>query len=207
MTPFTPSKGFAVAAIVLAAGSSHALVAYNNFGAGDSFSTGSSLLISSNYWDGFRFTSQSSGMLDKVTIPVSAMLGSTFVSVNLCHDSGGALGMGMIGWAYGTSGLVGTPYAPQVLNNSSPSISLVAGQSYWLVVQTLDGDKAAFWNFNNTGASGAMASGGMGSPWTYEADYLQGAFRVETVGSSVPGPAAFAPFALGLVGLLRRKRR
>jgi hypothetical protein len=185
-------------------------VAFNNFGAGDTFDTtvGWTAAGPSSGTTQFRsvsqFTSAASGSLLSLTIAVSRVSGTDSVVVSLYNDSGSdTLGSLITAWSFGGLPAFGGSYSPSVLINGFPAITLTSGNKYWVGVAPGLPDTWAVWNWNNTGHSGPHGlSGDGGASYGYDTN-TAGAMRLEVV----PEPATMSALALGLVALLRRRRK
>jgi hypothetical protein len=202
------SKGLGVAALAVVACTSQAVVAYDNFGPGDTFTLNIANPIYADQILGNRFTALQGGVLDKVTVALSGLNNLTDTTVfALYTDVGGALGSQIVSWSVTPTAIFGNSYSPDVYSNANPLITLNAGDSYWLVATPGDPNSNNEWNRNSTGATGPITySVNGGATWNYFSGD-NNAFRVEVADAAVPGPAALAPFVLGLVAALRRKRR
>lgn len=217
-------KGVAVLALGVAAACSHAVVAFDNFGANDTFSINSGLTISGStsvaaQWrQACQFVSSATGVLDKITLPVSHNGGTNTVVVTMLNDGGNVLGSWFLSTII-TGGLpqFGSSFSPTVITNPFNWLTLTAGSKYWLLVEP-DENTAAWgtgkgqdswlvWNHNTIGDVGLVGYSNDGGASYQYGDTTLGAFRVEVGEPTVPGPAAVLPFAIGFVAACRRRRK
>jgi hypothetical protein len=184
-------------------------IAFNNLGAGDSFDTGAGYAASgfgSSHgpeWSACQFISAASGILDRVTIPIGYVSGSNSFNITLHQDNAGQLGNGLIEWGRSAPSF-GSSYSPLVLTNPFPSVTLSAGTAYWIAVRPGEGNAYAIWNFNSQGDLGPrLNTTNDGDSFTFSANDLRGAMRIETV----PEPTPLAMVGFGLLALWRGRSR
>lgn len=181
--------------------SSQAIVAFSNFGAGDSYNTGSgwSLLSGSHgsQYISHQFVSGASGSLESIEVAFGHVAGTNDYSISLLMDGGDVPGGGITTWSGVTAGSFGSGGAPIMVINGFPSIVLSSGTKYWVEVKPTSGDTWGAWNFNDQGDTRLMSVSG-GAPSTADS----GAFRVNVV----PEPASMAALGLGAVALIRRRK-
>ncbi len=210
MTRKTRIALFSCIATVALSAQAGAVVAFNNFGAGDTFNTGTGWTASGPTSSAgavqsiSQFTSSASGSLLSITAAVSLAAGSNSAQLWLYNDSGSdTIGSAITGWSFGSLPAFGGSFSPTVLFNGFPSITLTAGSKYWIGVNPGASDTWAVWNWNSTGNSGPHgASTNGGASYTYDTN-TAGAMRVEVV----PEPATMTALALGVVALLRRRKK
>jgi len=191
---------------------SRADIAYNNFGVGDSYNTSSGWTIGGTtssvgqITQGDQFTSLTSGTLVSVTVAFTNVNGTNSGNIALYNDSGAnTIGSQITNWSFGSLPAFGDATAPPtVLTNGFPSITLTAGNKYWIVADVVSTNTWDVFNENSTGASGLHGINANGGGFTYD-QRTAGAFRVVT--APVPEPATMAALGLGFVAMLRRKRK
>jgi hypothetical protein len=197
-----------VVAISLSA-SSQAQNAFNTFGPGQSYNTGTGWTISGssftfgNFAPAMGFTSAATGNLDNVALALGGIAG-TGVVVSLFTDNAGMVGTVLESWTVTSMPSFGSGGAPVVLANAVSGLSLTAGTSYWLGAAPIDAGSLAAWNWNNQGITGPFsdsADGGMTYP-TPRKDTLS-AFSVTVT----PEPSSIAVMGLGLLPLLTLRRK
>ncbi len=184
-------------------------IAFNSFGAGDSYNTttgwtlgGASSPVGLN-WQGDQFVAGAGGTLVSITVAEQWASGSNALSFGLYNDDGAdGVGSWITTWSFsGPSFGSGAP--PTVLPNAFPWITLTAGQKYWVIGSTGD-DTWGTLNKNDQGMTGPHAySTDSGASWSYSTQ-VTSAFRVEV--ESVPEPCSMAALGLGALALVRRRR-
>jgi hypothetical protein len=188
-----------VLALALPVAQSFGATAYSNFGPGNGFNNSigwtlstSASVIGMDFAQGEQFTSAVSGNLTMVDAALGNFFGDSTVTMSLYADAGGSLGSFL-----GSQTATAVPgYTVAALDFSSENISLVAGQSYWLVGSAMN-DGWDGWGWNNTGAGGMHYANGQYSSNT------QGAFDV----MATPEPAPIAALGFGVLGFLARRRK
>lgn len=193
------------------ASASSAIVAYDNFGPGDTYDTSTGWTesgpasVAGTYMTGCQFKSGVSGMLSSITLAVGHLTGTNSVDVQLYADSGsGSLGTLMATFTLTGCGNFGSNYVPGIVTNANPGVQLAMGSEYW-VVPVASPDSWHAWNWNNTGAMGQLAySTDNGSSFSYFADRT-GAMRVEV--GAVPEPGTMAALGAGLLAIARRRKK
>jgi hypothetical protein len=231
MSRFAVNKGLAALALATVATASQAVVAFDNFGPGDTYNTGVGWTVAGSAADtgpirlAFQFTSGASGMLDKIILPVQFTSGTNKAAVILRNDSGGVLGNWILSSLPGGLPNFGSGAAPLVITNPFtdpnlyPHLVLNDGSDYWLEVapdENVPGgtdtgaDSKLAWNLNSIGDLGYRGSStDNGATYEYMGDQWRGAFRVELVETgtgAVPGPMAALPFVVGLLAARRRRK-
>lgn len=198
-------------------------VAYSNFGAGDTYSslgTGfgnlSSINASStNYHLARGFTSQATGLLSSIELPVAVFPGLAntqpgIVSIGLwSHTPGVTAGKpGQLLWS-GQTNLVenqAPDYQIYEVDADFNQPLLVNGTVYWVVASSLDGSTPFTWAQNNdpfnTGRFGFSHSDSL--DWEGESFTTEMAFRVNV--SAVPEPTGAAAMTCLSLLLIRRRR-
>jgi hypothetical protein len=181
--------------------------AYSDFSAGNTFDNLSGWVVGS-YVPAFQFQSTLSGSLTGFEVAMGdyEISGDQPYTVNLYADPGGSTsGEGALlgSWTGTTDGAYyyGMTSA-DVDSISAGGVSLVAGDYYWFEVSDgpTYGNLALDWS---NYATGPMLEND--SP--YGTTDTDGAFSVQATASTTPSPAALVPFALGLIGVVRRKKQ
>ena len=183
------------AALALASVAS-AQVAYNNYGAGDTYDQNSSEDIGGpgNFIWAMQFTSATSGAVSAITMP---LFPGYWYDISINVDNGGLPGSPLETWYD-----VYDPGPPNVSVSGDGSATLSAGAQYWVAIAphfpfTMGGG----W-YNSLSASGLMAEQGYNlGEWSPRQGRLA-AFRVETV----PEPTAMAALGIGALAFLARRR-
>lgn len=194
-------------AFLVVAGSANAVVAFTNFGAGDSFLTSTGWTISGptsapgNFDQGEQFTAGATGSVSTIRLALQNVGGSNDYAVSLYEDAGDSVGTWMTTWWGSGLGSFGSSYI-LTLVNGFPSVALTAGNKYWLIASA-PGDTWNAWMFNNQGGMGNHAfSADDGASYGYSTQN-QGAFEVNVV----PEPASMSAIAAGIAAMALRRRR
>ena len=186
-------------------------VIFTNFGAGQSYDTGTGNPIGNafdgnNYAEGDTFVSPATEALVSVSLALSCFVScpaSANFTVALTADGGDQPGAVIESFAFTGTVLnaIGNNNTP-VLATSILHPLLTAGTQYWITVTSSLADSID-WNLNSTGdtADEALSFDG-GASWFSPSGLTPGAFEVD----SVPEPATFLPIGAGLLGLILRKR-
>lgn len=188
---------------IATAGFASADVAFNNFGAGDTFFVGSGWTISGSgsvvgteFVQGDQFVSATTGTVTLVTAALGFVAGTNSVTMSMYEDSSDSVGTFMGSFNMLNNGAFGSAYTPG--SGTPASVNLVAGKKYWLTA-TAPNDAWLAWNFNSDSTTGMHVSNG-----GYFTD-LTGAFRVET--SPVPEPATMVALGAGLAAIAFKRRK
>ena len=148
----------------------------------------------------FQFTAGLSGLLTSIDTGLTHFSGSPTLTLSVYSDSSNALGgnLGTVSQTLVTSSF--NPVVPTTFDFSSASISLVAGQKYWVSASSPATSGFDLWNYNTEGVTGLYAQSGSvaSEPGT------QGAFQVNT--AATPEPTSMIALGAGLVAIFRRKK-
>ncbi len=190
--------------------------AYNNFGSGDVYDDDTGHGVAGTMTgppfftppriSGSRFTSAATGQLAVIRIALHWIRGTNLLDVRLHEaDAAGELGPVLASFTRSDVPPFGGLDAPETLVNSDPTVTLTAGNRYWIVVAPGVGNTEAVWNWNSLGSADRRTFSINGGA-TYS--YLEGrvgAMRIEVV----PEPTAAALVVAGVVlmGVIRRRRQ
>jgi len=175
-----------LAAVLVGAAPAAADVAFNNFGVGDTYDTGSGWIVygpnAPNGWvHGFRFVAAASGTVTSVTVPIQFLGGApNNFQFELFSDAGSVPGtqLGIVGQTAGA--VTGTAAPAQIPAGST--ITLSSGTAYWLVGRGFYNGQST-WHQNNQSQSGLRAYSLLGGPWNTGTVTIS-AFRVEVQGGA-----------------------
>jgi hypothetical protein len=187
---------FSGAVLIAFAAAAHASIAYNNFGAGDSFNTGGNWSDNQNQFLAMPFTSATTGQVSLVT--VALFTGANYTAHLELADNGLMPGTILESWTF-----AGTGAAQSLAGNGTAS--LVNGANYWLEIDPAGPTDNGAWYTNSIGATGTFIYTNAGN-WNNFNGTLS-VFRVET--NAVPEPVSMLVLGIGAlgVGLRRRARR
>lgn len=195
-------------AFVLAAGLSvstvrASVIAYDNFGAGDSYDAGNQWSVEDGYQAiAVPFVSAATGDLQSYTV---AVYGNKAFTLQLFQDNGGVPGTVL------ETLVTPKPASSNYLSSEIMTVAsvgqphLVTGNTYWVGLLPAT-NSAGGWMWNSEGELGMAAKRfAPTEPWIsylYNPLYPQSALRVE-----VPEPAAVGVFAVSILGLLNHRWR
>lgn len=195
------------AGVAFAASAGGPVVLYNNFGAGDSYNTGSGWTISQGNpvnqdWDqGFHFTVLGGDfLLTQLDFAMGFVTGTNSITMTLYDSVGGLPGAALESVVVGGFGGFGNNNPPAAAVFSGSTV-LQDGEEYHFIASSANNAWLA-WNLNSTGATGRVYRLDLG-PWTRDDSAAAAAARVW--GEVVPAPGVLA--LLGLSGLVARRRR
>lgn len=216
------SINLALALLLALSSTAHAVPIFSNFGAGNSYQTGSGLFVGdgdlsfgpNNYAQASTFTSGVSANLGSIVIALSDFgFGQVDpVTVSL-FDSGmdvpGSNLLESFSIGANTLGDLGLNNAPLVLNSIlHPLLSI--NTQYWLAVSS-SVNNVVVWNFSdNDFANYNVESQSLdgGTTWAAPFGNTRGAFEVNPFATvSVPEPGMLALLSGGLLGLVGLRRR
>jgi hypothetical protein len=202
--------------ITLAAGTlaaaANAQYAVNTFGPGQTFNQfsgepiqGSGAIPGQSYESmGEQFRSGASGEVTDISVAFHNVFGTNSGVISLETDDAGSLGTVMESWnvsslpSFNSAGVVD-------VYNGSPSVSLISGQNYWLVLSPGSGDTYDAWmDATSLDKENLVFSTDGGSTWTPYSLH-GGAFSVQV--ATVPGPAPIAVLGLSALGFAIRRRK
>jgi hypothetical protein len=148
------------------------IIAYDNFGAGNEYNTGSGYFVrgpnhastSPDWTQGFLFTSQASGGITELFLPLVHTGGTNEFRYEIRLDDNQTPGA-----VHGqfTNVVAGTNTSRFVTILGDGSIQLTGGQSYWLILYAIN-DASATWYQNNQGDNMLRClSRNQGATWSY----------------------------------------
>lgn len=189
------------------AATASAQVVFDNFGAGDTYNTGSGWTISGinsavgqDFDQGDAFIPSASGAVATIELAIGLVTGPNDFNITIYDDASGAPGTALwnSGAIVGQMGSFGSNNAPVVVNVGG-AVNVFSGSQYWVIASSNDATWAA-WNINSTGDVGPHAFESNGGGFNIS-NTDRGAFRV----TLVPAPASLA--LLGAGGLIAVRRR
>ena len=183
------------------------VVSYTSFVGGsgyDQVAQGIAIVGPSNVnhiYMGYQFTAGVGGTLTSVRVPTLYRSGNTQVSLGLYSNlAGDLLGGQMATWQFTDAG----GQHITTLSNNDPSISLVTGTKYWLVMGA-QGDGVHFWGKSQIGGLMYQLFSDDGGVTThYGNNDVFPAYEVNV--NPVPEPMSFVVLGLG-AAILRRRRK
>jgi hypothetical protein len=188
----------------------HSII-FNDFGAGDSYSSQNGLTIAGTQtthgfeeW-GEAFTPNHRFDLTEIIMALGWFGGRNGVTVSLDTNSNGVPGKALASWSFSGLPGFGTTSNTVQMMTFAPGIVLQPGQTYWLVAAPSAGSTQAVWNLNSTGVTG-LAAVNSGTGWLTTTNVPSGAFEV--LGQSVvPEPGTWFLFGTGLLAVLAAIRK
>ncbi|MGC4043420.1 MAG: hypothetical protein QM758_06415 [Armatimonas sp.] len=154
---------FALVALITAA---QADEVYSNFGPGDTFNISTGWTVSTagspvggNFSVAGMFTASQNFTLTSFDIAAFHVSGLNSYLFSIVADNAGLPTGASL---FSTSGSLAGPAS---VNSYSATGSLLAGNTYWLVMQPGGNDTWGAWNWNTTGATGFANSGNGGATW------------------------------------------
>jgi len=205
----TGHRLISLSAVLALVGSSHAQTIFNSFGPNDSYSTsGWTFGIDDGVLRSFRkigaqFTATGSGLLSTIEFGSYTFVDG-LLRVELFSDSDGILGTVLEDFT-----VTAAPRPSRRIlraESLSPSVGIVKGAKYWVVLSAADADARANFNWNSLGLTGRLYGSVVDSSrndFGYFDDYTMPAFRVNVV----PEPASMAALGLGALALVRKRRK
>ena len=184
----------------------NAQIAYTNFLPGDVYDMGGGYSLAGPSTGGpqivgIQFTSSISGVLDTIRFAHFFSAGDPGHVVGLYNDNGSnQIGTLVTAWSFNDP----NPASHiTTLTNGFSSITLAAGQKYW-VYASVNGNGNAGWNMVDASLPPGLMS------WSNNngASYNYATLRLPTLEVAVvPEPATLGALGLGLAALLARRRK
>ena len=210
------STYFAVAIFGLAPLSGNAQVAFSDYGQGYSYGNGVAWAVfgsgyafsnGEDYEIAEQFTSGASGSLSQFMLTGYANTSQAIATLTLRQDTGDVVGPAMGSWTVTLPprpGPFDPPLDPVTVSNTDKSISLVAGDSYWLEMSAPLSSNSSFgWYQNGVGYNDLYAYQINNGAWTTLGAQIGATFEVDV--SPAPEPSSALWACAGLAALIRRR--
>lgn len=188
-------------------GIANAVVAFSSFAPGDVYNTGQGYTIGGPNASpvqrvAVQFTSLASGSIDQVRIAHFYSSGDTTLNVAMYNDNGSdQLGTWFTTWTFADSNSAGHI---TTLTNAFPSLTLTAGQKYWVEVFSATNGLHA-WNLADASIPLGRITWSTNDGTTY--NYASGATVSAFDVTVVPEPTSMIALGLGVAALAARRRR
>ena len=154
---------------------------YNPSGA----AIGGATSIPGRYDQAFAFVSPANYLLTGLNIPLELVEGTNDAVISLWDNNGGVPGSALTGWVTGP-----VPLNPQCCGFQSlvanDPVTLLAGQTYWVLAVANGSNTWISWSYNNIGAVGSDALRHSDGAFQVDNNSLMAAFQV--LGTPVPEP-------------------
>ncbi len=141
----------------------------------------------------FAFTPSASFTFTELDIALTYVSGTNDGVVSLWTDSGGEPGTTLAGWITGSVPAFGGCCTYQSFI-PVPSLTLLAGQQYWILAAANGYSNQLMWNLNSLGVTGPQATSVDQGPYSTSTS-VEGDFQV--LGTAVPEPSSVALSVLG----------
>ncbi len=153
---------------------------------------------------GWQFTPAVTGVARRIEVGAHWLVGTNQAEVRLLSNGpGDTLGSVLGAWTFGGMAPFNTTAPVIVIDTHLSPVELNAGQKFWMLMRPTASDTYAAWNDASTGMTGRMAVSSDGVTYGYVNSMPYSAFAVY----AVPEPGVAIAVTMGVLGVLRRRRR